>query len=179
VANHALCRELSRHIFATLGAFPEGFGKVGLTHRELQRKVKVQVGKDRSTKLLCAGEIKQPSGDYVGLLMNVGTQDRPDYLLVFGTLSTGSYEPTGDVIFAVGIRFEWADETDDGSYYTYHDGMWVPIGLAQKLQIASMFEQQMQEGVPWTAPKSYDKFYELLGSLLDVDEEVDSSEQSE
>jgi hypothetical protein len=107
----------------------------------------------------------------VALLTNVGTKDKPDFVLVFGTLAEGE-----EIAFAVGIRFEWAEEQDDGTYYTYHDSTWVPVGLAQKLQIAAMFEQQMQEGVPWTAPESHDKFFELLGSLLELDEDLDNEE---
>jgi hypothetical protein len=174
VSNQVLCRELTRHIFATLGAFPDGFGKVGLVHKDLQTKIKLQAGKAVASRPLWAGELKQPSGDYVALLADVGPKDKPDLVLVFGTLGGGE-----NIAFAVGIRFEWFEEQDAGAFFSYHDGAWMPLGLAQKLQIGSMFEQQMQEGVPWTIPESCDKFYDVLGSLLELDEEVDNEEKNE
>jgi len=171
----ALCKELSLKLAKDLGATPFSIGKVSLTHSELLTKIRLNIS-DEDGKVrripLWYGESSGSEGIVCCLL--AGLDDDPDKLEFACVIG---FKDFSGVFQADGIRlsfhYDWANEEDPGTMVMKAGDKWVPISLAQRLQLVLGFETMIQDGVLWKQSSNIpDELQKDLAEIIEVDEKI-------
>jgi hypothetical protein len=158
IEDKILRRELSKRIFANLGAVPNHIGKCGLTTREylIDKCVifKTKTGIEKYP--IWAGVLD----DHQFLLANVGDQSDPELILIYNSSHA--------------LKLIW-DGEDCGSFrYRYSEEVWRTEGLLELLSMAAATELIAQNGFQFAPNKRFKEQYDLLISILEDDSTDDS-----
>ena len=70
----------------------------------------------------------------------------------------------------VGIKFNWNNKNDCGLYFKMNDGKWLPMSLLDKLIIAAVFQNVVQNDYIWKPLGENKEMYGHLVSLVEDDE---------
>ena len=168
----ALCRELSINLAKDLGATPFSIGKVSLTHSDLLtkkilnvsdedgevRKVPVWYGEARGAETVCC------------LLAGLDVDpDKLEFACVIGFKDfSGEFQPDS---IRMSFHYEWANAEDPGTMVMKAGDQWLPISLAQRLQLILGFETMVQDGILWQASsKIPEELQKDLSEIIEVDE---------
>ena len=76
----------------------------------------------------------------------------------------------------IGIKFNWDDENDCGSYYKWYDEKWIQTSMLDKLLIATIFQNISQNDYLWEPLKENKELFDHLVSLVEDDSELDKPE---
>ena len=171
----ALCRELLRKIAKDLGATPFSLNKAGLTHPDLLvRKAPLKVSDEEGlvrTIPMWYGEALGLEGTTCCLL--VALDDNLESLEIAAVIGFKGFEgelQKDSVQF--GFRYDWSSETDPGILMMKFGEKWLPLTMAQKLQLALGFEVMVQDGVPWNvSPNVPEELRKNLSQIIEVDGE--------
>lgn len=151
--NNNLNRELAKKICADLGAIPESIGKAGLTHKDLLVKKTINVLQKDDTSTLIEykvwyGEASGSDGKTCCLITVLGDNSESfevNCIIGFKGDNNKFFEDS----FCFGIIFDYLNDEDDGRFFIKSKDRWLPLMMAQKLQLALGFEILVQEGVVW------------------------------
>lgn len=171
----ALCKELSLKLSKDLGYTPFSFGKVGMTHKELLTNIDFNVSDED-------GEIKNVPiwyGEAIGgegltccLLAGLDTNiEKLEFACIFGFKDfEGKFQTDG---LRLSFHYDWANEEDPGTMVMKAGDQWVPISLAQRLQLILGFETMVQDGVLWqSSTKIPEDLLNDLSEIIEVDEKT-------
>lgn len=163
-----LCRELSRKICKDLGATPFSLGKAGLTHNSLKR---TEILKTVDEKGLVK-EVEMWYGEAPGLsglmcCLLAALDESPDIACVIGFKGIdGKLIPTAT---RAAVLLDWGDTSDEGSMFMRGKEKWIPLSLAQRLQLALGLENMVQEGVLWNpAPNVPEELHKNLSEIIEI-----------
>lgn len=172
MSDDGLYRELSRKLCKDLGATPFSLRKVGLTHKDLLVKSFLKVQDEE-------GVVKRPPtwyGEALGAdglmcCLMAALDDDPDSLEVACVI--GFKDIKGKLqedAVRIGFRYDWSDESDSGTIVMLAGDKWLPISLAQRLQLALGFENMVQEGAIWESRGQVpEELRKNLSEIIEVD----------
>ncbi|MFA5758027.1 MAG: hypothetical protein WC942_01420 [Clostridia bacterium] len=166
-----LDKELIRKIFIDLGACPKSIGKAGITHRDFLVKniLKIDDGTVHKEIPTWYGELRGSEGIMCCLLSALDFNiESLEVLFVLGFKDFDGNIQEDAIRF--GLYYDWSAYDSIGLFMTKVKSTWVPVFLAQKLQIALGMEIMVQEGSAWVSgvpvPEEFKKnISELLNEL--------------
>jgi hypothetical protein len=166
-----LCRELSRKMCKDLGATPFSIGKASITHEDLLVKPPLIVRDEKgvvTTVPLWYGEAHGIQGLMCCLLTALNNPDNLEVSCLIGFKnSIGEIQSSSA---RIGFQYDWTDDSDPGSLLVKSNDKWLPMALAQRLQLALGLENMVQDGVLWTQqPKVPEEFRKNLSEIIEVD----------
>ena len=170
----ALCKELSLKLAKDLGATPFSIGKISLTHSDLLTKISLNVSDESGVHGVPVwyGEAHGAEGTVCCLLAGLDSDpDKLEFACVVG------FKDFGGVFQSEGIRlsfhYDWANEEDPGTMVMKAGDKWLPISLAQRLQLVLGFETMVQDGIQWQQSSNIpDELQKDLAEIIEVDEKT-------
>lgn len=169
----ALCRELSLKLAKDLGATPISFGKISLTHPDLLTKLSLNIsdedGEDVRTVPIFYGEAVGADSLSCGILAVLDTTpDKLEFAFLLGFKDFGG-EFQSDGI-RLSFHYDWANPEDPGTMVMKAGDKWLPISLAQRLQLILGFETMVQDGVLWQSSVNIpEELRKDLAEIIEVD----------
>ena len=173
----SLCRELSMKLAKDLGATPFSFGKTSLTHSDLLTKISLNVvgendeGQSELKKVpMWYGEANGSNGIVCCLLAGLDTYpDSLEFACVLGFKDgTGIFQPDET---RLSVHLDWANDEDSGTMAMKVGDIWIPIDLAQRLQLVLGFEVMVQDGILWRESQDIPELLlHDLTEIIEVDE---------
>jgi hypothetical protein len=167
-----LCRELSKKICKDLGCTPFSIGKTSLTHKDLLTKpsLKLRNEKDLVKSVpVWYGEVSGLNGLMCCLLAAI--EPEPDNLELACVI--GFKDSKGEIqkgTTRAGFRYDWADESDPGTFVIKANDKWLPMTLTQQLQLALGFENMVQDGILWKEGRKVpEEFRKNLSEIIELD----------
>jgi hypothetical protein len=169
----ALCKELSLKLAKDLGATPFSIGKVSLTHSDLLTKKMLNVSDEDGVvrKIpIWYGEAKGSEGTVCCLLSGLDVDpDKLEFACVIG-FKDFSGEFQSDSI-RMSFHYDWANDEDPGTIVMKAGDKWLPISLAQRLQLILGFETMVQDGILWQSSSNIpEELQKDLAEIIEVDE---------
>ena len=170
----SLCKELSLKLAKDIGATPVSFGKVSLTHKELLTTYSVNVSDEDGGEIrkvpIWYGEALGGDGISCGLLAGLDTDpNKLEFAFVLGFKDFGGEFQTEGL--RISFHYDWANDTDPGTILMKVGDRWLPISLAQRLQLVLGFETMIQDGVQWqVSPSIPEELRKDLAEIIEVDE---------
>lgn len=183
----SLCKELSRKLSKDLGATPFSFGKASLTHSDLLSKMDLRVAdEDGVVKNIPVwyGEARGDEGIVCCLLAVLAMEPKlghPDnepsgpleleLACVIGFKDfDGEFQSDG---VRLSFHYDWTNEEDPGTMVMKAGDKWVPISLAQRLQLVLGFEAMVQDGILWRQSANIpQELRKDLTEVIEVDEKT-------
>jgi hypothetical protein len=169
-----LCKELSLKLAKDLGITPFSIGKTSLTHPDMLTKLTLNVsdedGEDVRRVPIWYGEATGAEGISCGVLAGLDTDpDKLEFAFVLGFKDfDGSFQADG---VRLSFHYDWTNEEDPGTMVMKAGDKWLPISLAQRLQLILGFETMIQDGVLWQAsPNIPEELRKDLAEIIEVDE---------
>ena len=167
----ALCKELTLKLAKDIGATPLSFVKVSLTHSDLLTNIILNVADEDGTvrKIpIWYGEAAGEFGITCGLLAGLDSDpNKLEFACILG-LKDSTGELTDD--FRLSFHYDWTNEEDPGTIVMRAGEKWIPISLAQRLQLAIGFEMMVQDGVVWQPSANIPKELQAdLTAIIEVD----------
>jgi hypothetical protein len=169
----ALCKELSLKLAKDLGATPFSIGKVSMTHSDLLTKKMLNVsdedGEVRKVPIWY-GEANGSEGTVCCLLAGLDVDpDKLEFACVIGFKDFNG-EFKSDSI-RMSFHYDWANDEDPGTMVMKAGDQWLPISLAQRLQLILGFETMVQDGILWqSSPNIPEELQKDLAEIIEVDE---------
>lgn len=169
----ALCKELSIKLAKDLGATPFSIGKESLTHSELMTNFTLKVSDEDGSEVrnvpVWYGEAAGVEGVVCCLL--AGLDVNPDKLEIACVIGfkdrAGEFQTDG---IRLSFHYDWANEEDPGTMVMKAGDNWVPISLAQRLQLVLGFETMLQDGVLWQQSSNIPKELQKdLSEIIEID----------
>jgi hypothetical protein len=170
-----LCRELSRKLAKDLGATPFSMCQVSLTHSELKinktLKVSDEDGEVRNVPLWY-GEAVGSEGITCCLLAGLDSDpDRLEFACVIGFKDFNGKFQADNV--RLSFHYDWENDEDPGTIMMKAGDKWLPVSLAQRLQLVLGFEIMIQDGILWnSSAKIPDDMEKDLSDIIEVDEKT-------
>jgi len=170
----SLCKELSLKLAKDLGAAPVSFGKTSLTHPDLLTKFSLKVSDEDGGEVrkvpIWYGEALGEDGLSCGILAGLDTNpDQLEFAFILGFKDfNGEFQEDG---VRLSFHYDWANETDPGTMVMKAGDKWLPLSLAQRLQLILGFETMVQDGVLWQASLNIpEELRKDLAEIIEVDE---------
>jgi hypothetical protein len=146
-----LKRELSKRIFANLGAIPNKFGLVGLAVNEYLTDKPISF-KNEDGEIeeypVWAGQLD----NHKLLLANIGSMSEPELILIYNDSHA--------------LKFIW-DESDCGLLLRRLNNKWLPMSVLEWLSLTAASEMIAQQGVLFAPLRDFQEQYALLVSLVE------------
>lgn len=167
-----LCRELSRKICKDLGASPYTIGKISLTHKDLliQQGLKLSDEKDVVKNIpMWYGEAIGTHGVMCCTLAAL-EQDKENLeiaALISFKDANGDLDKNSTI---AGIRYDWSDDLDFGTFLVKSNDKWLSMTLSQRLQLSLGLENMVQDGIMWVSqPNIPEEVRKNLIEVIEVD----------
>lgn len=165
-----LCKELSIKLSSLLGATPFSIGKVSLTHKDFSKNpLKISSDDDSQTYIpLWYGEAFGEEGTMCCLLAGLDTDpEKLEIACVIGFKDfDNQFRSDG---FRLSFHYDWTNDDDPGTMVMRAGDRWLPISLAQRLQLLFGFETMVQDGVEWKVGEVPPELQADLVSVIEVD----------
>lgn len=160
-----LSNELALQISKNLGATPMTIGKIGLTDPSFLTQSQLKLSdEDGVVKYaqMWYGETKG-SDNTVCCLLTLLDEEVFEIcaVIMFKDLS-GDIEDS-----AMGFRYSW---NDDGFFLLKNKERWLPMTMAQKLQLALGIEVMVQDGLTWNEGEMPEEIKKNLSQIISLDE---------
>ncbi len=171
-----LCKELSKKLAKDLGATPFSFGKTSLTHSDLLTKLNINVSdEDGVVKKVPVwyGEALGSEGTTCCLLAGLDTNlESIEIACVLGFKDpSGAFQEDET---RLSFHFDWSNPEDPGTMVMKAGEKWLPISLAQRLQLVLGFEVMVQDGILWKESLNIPvELQKDLAEIIEVDEKID------
>lgn len=167
----SLCRELSRKVCKDLGVTPYSVRKVSLTHPELMLKETVKISDENGLvkKIpMWYGEARGSNGLMCCLLTVIDENiDNFEMACIIGFKNFhGELQQDATMI---GFRYDWSNDSDEGTIITKLGDKWMAISLSQRLLLALGLENMVQDGITWNPGIPPAEFKNHLSEIIEVD----------
>jgi hypothetical protein len=166
----SLCRELSIKLSSILGATPFSIGKIGLTHKDLSKNtIKISNDDNSETQIpIWYGEAFGEEGTMCCLL--AGLDIDPAQLEIACVIGFKDFDNQfRNDGFRLSFHYDWTNEEDPGTMVMRAGDKWLPISLAQRLQLLFGFETMVQDGIEWKVGEIPPELKDDLVSLIELD----------
>jgi hypothetical protein len=159
-----LSKELAKQIAKNIGANPVSIGKIGLTIPELLTKSQLKISDEDGVikySQMWYGEIKG-SDNIVCCLLSLLEQEP------FEICSVIMFKDFSGDITDNAIGFGYSH--DNESFLLKIGERWLPMTMAQKLQLALGVEVMVQDGLVWNCEEMPEEIKKNLSEIISIDE---------
>lgn len=174
----ALCKELSIKLAKDLGATPFTIGKISLTHSDLLTKKFLNVSDEDGGEVrkvpIWYGEAHGAEGIVCCLLAGLDVDpDKLEFACVIGFKDFAGQFQSDSI--RMSFHYDWTNDEDPGTMVMKAGDQWLPISLAQRLQLILGFETMVQDGILWQPSHGYssqipEELQKDLAEIIEVDE---------
>jgi hypothetical protein len=166
----SLCKELSQKLAKDLGVTPVTVGKVGLTHEDLLTDFDIKIADEDSIKKIPVwyGEARGSEANVCCLLAGLDTSlESLEFACVIGFKDfSGVFQSDG---VRLSFHYDWSNEEDPGTMVMKAGDKWLPISLAQRLQLVLGFEVMVQDGILWQPSNIPEELKKDLAEVIEID----------
>jgi len=167
----SLSKELTHKLARDFGFSLQTFGNRGVTHPDLLTDIVINIQEDDGIRKapVWYGESKGDENIICALLCALNTtSDELEIVCVIGFKNLKGEFQSEEMILS--IHYDWNDPDDFGLITMKLVDKWVPISLAQRLQLVLGSEIFIQSGNLWQSSKNIpDQLKKDLASVIDVD----------